>query len=346
MIPSVVVWESTKACDFNCKHCRAVSIKERLPDELTAEEVESRVIDHLHGMFVISGGDALKRDDILDIARYASSRVITAISPSGSRITKDIAQSIKDAGVKAVSISIDGPESVHDSFRGVRGAFRIASDAARNLKEVGLHLQINTTISKYNIDHLDELRETVSSFDPDTWDIFVLIPTGRATRSMEILPIQNEMLMIKVREWRNQGMNVRMTCNPYFVRFNSIRGDPLPGYDPAKGRGSSHGARGCMASNGFLFISYNGDVYPCGFLPVKLGNVRDTKLEDIYSSPTARNVGDPSLLKGKCGICEYKLYCGGCRARVYSKTHDLHGEDTFCLYHPKVMYHDKHFQIS
>ncbi|MCY0851021.1 radical SAM/SPASM domain-containing protein [Sulfuracidifex metallicus] len=345
-MPSVVVWESTKACDFNCKHCRAFSLKERLPDELTAHEIEKYVIDRIHGMFVISGGDALKRDDIFEIARYSSSRVMTALSPSGSRISKDVAKMIKDAGIKAVSISIDGPETIHDSFRGVQGAFRMSSEAIKNVKEEGIWLQINTTISKFNIDHLDQVKEAVMTFNPNSWDIFVLVPTGRATRGMEILPIQNEMLMLKVRQWRKEGLNVRMTCNPYFVRFSAVRGDVIPGYDPEKGRGSAGGARGCMASNGFLFIAYNGDVYPCGFLPIKLGNVREERLDEIYNSPLSKEVGDPNLLEGKCGVCEYKLYCGGCRARVCSKTKNIHAQDDFCLYHPKVMYHDKRFQIS
>ncbi len=205
---------------------------------------------------------------------------------------------------------------------------------------------MNSTVSRFNIDHLDELKDTVMSLNPDTWDVFVLIPTGRATRNMEILPIQNEMLMLKVREWRRKGINVKMTCNPYFVRFSAVRGDPVPKYDPEKGRGSSGGARGCMASNGFLFVAYNGDVYPCGFLPIKLGNVKERLLDEIYNSPLSRSISDPSALKGKCGVCEYKLVCGGCRGRVYSKTRDVHGEDEFCLYHPRVMYHDKRFQIA
>ncbi len=340
LAPYVVVWESTKACDFACKHCRAKAIPNRLPNELNEEEVLS-LIDDLSSLgvkiFVISGGDALKRDDIVEIIKYSSKRITTALSPSGSRIDINTAKKLKEAGVSIASISVDGPEEIHDEFRGVKGAFQIAMKAINSFKQIGIPVQINTTISKYNINHLEKVKETVLSLNPINWDIFVLIPTGRATREMMITPEENEMLMRKVYNWRHkEGINVRMTCNPYYIRVsNELGSKPLPP-DTKYGRRSIEGARGCMAGNGYAFISYDGTVYPCGFLPLPAGNIRFKKFSEIYNeSPIFNSLRNPNSLKGKCGICEYRTVCGGCRARSYSITKDYLAEDPFCLYTPK-----------
>ncbi|MEM4047377.1 MAG: radical SAM protein, partial [Metallosphaera sp.] len=345
------VLESTKACDLACRHCRANALPNRLPGELTTEEVKSLVEDLSSSgvkLFVVSGGDALKRDDIFEILRYSSRRLNTALSPSGSRINLDVAKKIKETGVSIVSISVDGPEEVHDEFRGVKGAFKMAKGAIESLKEVGVPVQINTTISKYNVEKLDLLREVVEGFNPAFWDIFMLIPTGRATKEMMISPDQAEIVMKRVTEWRSDGLNVRMTCAPYLVRvMNELNvTNPLPP-DRIYGRRSVNGARGCMAGNGYAFISYDGTVYPCGFLPTPAGNVRIRRFSEIYeTSPIFRSLRNPSSLGGKCGICEYRSVCGGCRARAFSLTGDLMDEDPFCSYVPRtlrVLSHDKRF---
>ncbi len=336
--PFVVVWESTKACDFACKHCRAKAIPNRLPGELTKEEV-SYLVDDLREsnvkLFIISGGDALKREDIFEIIQDSSKKITTAISPSGSRIDENIAKKLKDSGVSIASISLDGPEEIHDDFRGVKGAFKIASKAINSLQNAGIPVQINSTISKYNVKQLDKLKETVMSFKPVSWDIFILIPTGRATREMMISPKEGEDVMKTVYKWREEGINVRMTCTPYYIRINNELGNrPLPP-DTKYGRRSINGARGCMAGNGYAFISYDGSVYPCGFLPIPAGNIRERKFSDIYeNSPLFKVLRNPDDLGGKCGICEYRTVCGGCRARAYSLTGNFMTEDPFCLYIP------------
>jgi len=336
--PHVVVLESTKACDLACKHCRAVALPHRLPGELETWEIK-RLIDDLASsgvkLFVVSGGDALKREDIFEILSYSSPRITTALSPSGSRIDVSVAQEIKNSGVSIVSISVDGPEEIHDEFRGVRGAFKMASKAISSLQEVGVPVQINTTVSKYNVNRLEEVREAVMSFNPRYWDIFMLIPTGRATREMMISPYEGDMVMRTVAKWRLEGLNVRMTCAPYLVRvMNEMGIRPVPP-DNTYGRRSIQGARGCMAGNGYAFVAYDGTVYPCGFLPIPTGNVRHRKFSEIYdSSPVFRALRDPGKLGGKCGICEFRTVCGGCRARAFSITEDFLAEDPFCSYVP------------
>lgn len=340
--PYLVIWESTKACDFICKHCRAISIKERLQDELSTEEV-FKLIEEISDwgvkLFIISGGDPLKRDDIFDILEYSSKKISTAISPSGSNIDYEIAKKIKDSGVSIASISVDGPEKIHDEFRGFTGAFKLAKKAIESFNSVGLPLQINTTISKYNIGFLEEVKETVLSFKPKNWDIFMLIPTGRATKDMMINSEEGEYVMRKVIEWRfKEGINVRMTCSPYLVRLINQEGYAKPKAPDHTGRKSIEGARGCMAGNGFIFVSYNGLVYPCGFLPIPAGSIRDKPLKEIYnSSAILSSLRDVNKLKGKCGLCEYRSVCGGCRARAFSITGEIFEEDVFCNYNPKLL---------
>ncbi|MCG3109946.1 Coenzyme PQQ synthesis protein E [Metallosphaera sp. J1] len=340
--PYVVVLESTKACDLACKHCRARAIPNRLPGELTTEEVKSLVDDLSSSgvkLFVISGGDALKRDDIFDILSYSSRRITTALSPSGSRIDVEVAKRIRDTGVSMVSISVDGPEEIHDEFRGVKGAFRMAKNAVESLHQAGIPVQINSTISRYNVDRLHELRRTVESLNPVYWDVFMLIPTGRATREMMISPAQAEEVMRTITKWRMEGLNVRMTCAPYLVRVMNEMGvvRPLPP-DKNYGRRSVNGARGCMAGNGYAFVAYDGTVYPCGFLPTPAGNVRFRKFSEIYEdSPVFKMLREPSKLGGKCGVCEYRSVCGGCRARAFSLTENFMDEDPFCTYVPRTL---------
>ncbi|QKR00312.1 radical SAM protein [Metallosphaera tengchongensis] len=339
--PYVVVLESTKACDLACKHCRAKAIPNRLPGELSTEEVK-RLVDDLSEsgvkLFVISGGDALKRDDLFEILRYSSKRITTALSPSGSRIDLGVAKKIMESGVSMVSISIDGPEHIHDEFRGVRGAFKMAKDAVKALKSAGIPVQINSTISKYNVNELELLKETVLGMEPVYWDIFMLIPTGRATKEMMVSPEEGERVMRTVARWRTQGINVRMTCAPYLVRVVNEMGVRPVAPDRNYGRRSVQGARGCMAGNGYAFVAYDGTVYPCGFLPTPVGNIRYKKFSEIYeNSLLFKSLRDPSKLQGKCGLCEYKTVCGGCRARAFSITEDVMAEDPFCTYVPSVM---------
>ncbi len=332
--PHVVVWESTRACDFACRHCRADAIPYRLPGELSTDEARG-IIDQLADnsvrLFVISGGDALKRDDIFELIGYASARLRTALSPSGSKIDSSAAENIRKAGASIVSISVDGPQPVHDEFRGVNGAFSIASGAIASLQSAGVPVQINSTLSVYNINRLTELKETVLSMKPDFWDLFMIVPTGRATAEMALTQEQANTAMRTVAAWRAEGLQVRMTCAPYLIRIMSENGAKLQKPDET-GRKSVNGARGCMAGNGYSFISYDGTVYPCGFLPLPAGSIRKSSFAEIYNGKLFSELRDSSLLGGKCGICNFRTVCGGCRARAYASTGDWMAEDSLCDY--------------
>ncbi|MBX8632146.1 MAG: radical SAM protein [Candidatus Thermoplasmatota archaeon] len=337
--PYVVVWESTKACDFSCRHCRAEAQTNRSPLELTTEEAR-RLADDVAAsgarLFVISGGDPLKRDDIFEILKYSAGRIATAFSPSGAYVDRECALKIADAGIRNVSISLDGPMEIHDAFRGIRGSYARAVSAINNLRDAGLSVQINTTVSAFNYSSLHSFMETVLSLSPSVWDIFMLVPTGRATAEMMIEPEQAEELMHQVAEWRSQGISVRMTCAPYLVRVQNEMGN-RPLRPDSYGRKSMNGARGCMAGNGYVFIASDGSVRPCGYLPVVIGNVRFSSLIDIYRSERMSVFRDPALLGGKCGACEYRTVCGGCRARAYSSAGNALSQDSFCVHEPQAM---------
>ncbi|MBX8634660.1 MAG: radical SAM protein [Thermoplasmata archaeon] len=335
--PFVVVWESTKACDYACKHCRANAIKYRSPDELTTSEAK-RLIEDISDsgvkLFVISGGDPMKREDIFELLAFSSSHIRTAFSPSGARINRENARLIKEAGIDTVSISLDGTETVHDSFRCFEGSYKMSVSSIGYLKEAGIGVQINTTISRFNIGLLNEIKDIVLSMHVSMWDIFMLVPTGRARVGMMISPEEAELVMRTVAQWRINGINVRMTCAPYLVRIMNDFG-LSPVKPDSLGRKSLNGARGCMAGNGYVFISSDGSVMPCGYLPVRIGNVKSGKLLDIYRSDSMAKFRKPADLLGKCGMCEYRTVCGGCRARSFSISGDAFGEDPFCVYMPK-----------
>jgi radical SAM protein with 4Fe4S-binding SPASM domain len=335
--PFVVVWESTKACDYACRHCRANAIRYRSANELTTSEA-MRLIEDISDsgakLFVISGGDPMKRDDIFDLLAFSSSHIRTAFSPSGARINAENARRIKEAGIDTVSISLDGTEKVHDSFRGFEGSYKTSVSSIGYLKEADIGVQINTTVSRFNIGILNEIKDTVLSMHVSMWDIFMLVPTGRAGVEMMISPGEAETVMQTVAQWRMDGISVRMTCAPYLVRVMNDFGLP-PVKPDSFGRKSFNGARGCMAGNGYVFIGSDGSVMPCGYLPVPMGNVKSEKLLDIYRSYNMAKFRKPSDLLGKCGICEYRTVCGGCRARSFSISGDAFAEDPFCTYRPK-----------
>ncbi len=347
--PRVIAWESTRACRFACVHCRANAQTEPDPHQLTTEET-FRLIDDIAGfakpVFILSGGDPLLRKDIFDIAARADERGFRVVmAPSGSKIVPGTVRRMKESGVRMVSISLDGsnPE-MHDGFRKVTGSFEMAASALKVFKDGGMPFQINTTVTQHNLGDLPNIRDLAERLGAKAWDVFMLVPTGRAKVRMEISPEEYERTLRRVYGWnRSLPLPIKMTCAPHYTRvIAQMEGedDGKPPDGPAGrphggGRGSRSGGRGCMAGNGFCFISSTGEVYGCGFLPVKAGDVRQESFQRIYQgSPLFRSLRDHDLLEGRCGVCEYRSVCGGCRARALGTSGNLLGEEPYCVYHP------------
>lgn len=336
LAPVVLFWEITRACALACRHCRANAQPRRHPQELTTEEcvavVEEITRFHPPPILILTGGDPLMRRDLFDVVAYAVSRGLrTSLSPSVTALMtpRSLARAYQ-AGIRHISISLDGatPE-VHDRFRGVPGSFQRTLWAIRAAQEAGLTVQINTTVSKWNRTQLEAMAELVGTSQAAPWDLFFLVPTGRA-RSGEMLSAQEHEELF---HWlydlsRTVPYRVRTTLGQPFRRVALQRAagegrpaDPLPSTNDGKG---------------ICFISHVGALYPSGFLPLPCANVRTRSLVEVYQNhPLFKALRDPGRLKGKCGICPFNAVCGGCRARAYGCSGDYLEADPCCTFDPR-----------
>ncbi len=357
--PFVAIWETTQACDLACRHCRAEAIDWRDPRELTTEE-GFRVLEEIKSMgtpiAVLSGGDPAKREDLFDLVEYGSRlglRMAT-IPAATSRLTFDLVKKLKESGLDQMALSLDGPTAdIHDSFRGVPGAFDTTIDGAHYAHLVNLPLQINTTFSQYNFDYFDDIARLVSDLDVVFWEVFFLVPMGRGRELKAMTAQQYEEIFCKLYYFSKKvNFIVKITEAPHYRRYvvqremekrdNDLKSSgeiKLPGHmtrDFGPGNSIGQAPKGVNSGNGFVFISHTGEVYPSGFLPLSGGNVKNCSLEQIYrDSPLFNQIRDYSQLKGKCGICEFKDICGGSRARTYAVTGDCMKSDPNCAYMPK-----------
>jgi radical SAM protein len=356
LAPFTVAWEVTRACAFACRHCRAEAQPQREPRELTTGEA-FHLLDQIKQfgdpILVITGGDPMMRRDLYDIIRYAVQKGLrTALTPTTTRlVTPKALARVKEAGVRRVAISIDGPSAeAHDAFRAFRGSFRLARGIAQNIVAAGLSLQINTTVSRYNLHLLEEMMQLVADLGAVQWSLFFLVPTGRATAADMISPEEHE----QVFHWlyglsREAPFDIKSTAAPAYRRVviqrEREKGRPadVSGKTPRTLAGAGfryedgldRPARGVNDGRGFCFVSHTGDVCPSGFLPLAAGNVRRQSVVNIYRyAPLFRNLRDPERLKGRCGRCEFRHVCGGSRARAYAVTGDYLAPDPSCVHEP------------
>lgn len=367
--PFVAIWETTRACDLACRHCRAEALRDPLPGELTTEEGFA-VLDQLGQMgtpiCVLSGGDPAKRRDLCHLISRGRSRGMrmATIPAATALLTRQLVGSLKDAGLDQIAFSLDGPDAeLHDAFRGTPGAFQRTLQGASYAVDAGLPLQINTTFSAYNWQHFDAIAALVRSLNVVFWEVFFLVPMGRGQNLAQLTAGQYEGLFEKLAQLgRSVDYIVKVTEAPHYRRFlmqsqkksecgncgthGGCGSRHEPGRLPSHmtrdfGPGGSIGLapKGVNSGNGHLFVSHCGDVYPSGFLPLACGNVRRDPIAEIYRShPVFRQLRNVEELKGKCGICEFRKICGGSRARAYAMTGDYMEEEQFCAYipHPRT----------
>ena len=340
LAPNVIAWESTRACNFACVHCRAKAQKHPDPNQLTTQEalgLMNQIADLCKPVLIISGGDPLQRKDIFEIAAHASSLGIrVAMSPSGSDITPEVIGKMKASGVKMISLSLDGSKpEIHDNFRQVPGAFDLAMKNMSFARQGNLPFRVNTTVTQHNLSDLSDILKLAVEVGAKEWDVFMLVPTGRGKVDMEITPNQyEETLQFIYNASLTSPIPIKMTCAPQYMRVIAQHQKSEP-VQPAAHGGRHMGGRGCMSGNGFCFISHVGEVFGCGFLPIPAGNIRQQSFKQIYQqSPLFLELRNHSLLRGKCGACGYKTICGGCRARALS-IHKSHlEEEPYCVYSP------------
>lgn len=362
--PRLIFWETTVGCNLRCIHCRRITIADTLmPQDLSTDEAFALIDDiasFARPILVLSGGEPLFRPDILRIARYATERgLIVALATNGTLVDRALAQAIKDAGVRRVSLSLDGAEAAtHDLFRGP-GMFDRALAGLAHLRAVGLPVQINTTIARHNLHQLDQMLQLAKSLGAVALHLFLLVPVGCGQEIADeqmITAAEYEAVLnwIYDREMEG-GIELKATCAPHYFRImrqrqaaerrqGIVRERPASaarqqhaGGHPGGSPSMNSMTRGCLAGTGVCFISHRGEVFPCGYLPLAAGNIRQQSFRAIWEdAPLFQELRDPGLLQGKCGLCEFKGVCGGCRARAYGMTGEYLGEEPFCIYEPRM----------
>jgi AdoMet-dependent heme synthase len=352
--PFLVIWETTRACDLACKHCRAEAQPDRHPDELTTAEAKKLMEDvRRFGriIFVFSGGDAMKRPDMVELVEYGSSLGLRmAITPATTPLTtREQLQQMKDAGLSRLAISLDGSHAgIHDEFRQVDGSFDHGLRILRMSQEIGLSTQVNTVVARHNLDDFENLIALMSEVGIVFWEVFFLIPMGRAKPEDVASAAQFEEVFERLYELsKTAPFDIKATAAPQYSRVvlqkkvaerragdgevADVLTDGLA-FSLTDGIGR---ARGVNDGDGFMFVSHTGEIFPSGFLPVGAGNVREDDLVDVYrNAPLFRELRDRSNLKGKCNVCEYRPVCGGSRSRAYAVTGDYLEAEPFCAHVP------------
>jgi AdoMet-dependent heme synthase len=393
-VPRLIFWEVTKGCNLRCVHCRATATELSSPNDLStprALDIISQIADFCSPILVLSGGEPLYRPDIFQLARFATEKGIrVALGTNGTLVTKEVARKIVDCGVRRVSISLDGADAhTHDTFRGIPGAFEAAIYGLRNLKELGMSVQINMTIAKHNAKQLPAVLDLSREIGADALHTFLLVPVGCGVDIAEeqmVAPQEyEEMLNWFYDRSVEGGIELKATCAPHYYRVarqrraaekklasimphrpqmaspNAIGPTDMmmpggtgvvirPSVHPAHGAKTTSGhpgghpgemaamTKGCLAGTGVCFLSHEGEVFPCGYLPAIAGDLRKNSFAEIWNhSSVFADLRDDDKLEGKCGCCEFRHVCMGCRARAFAATGNYMAEEPFCVYTPKSL---------
>jgi AdoMet-dependent heme synthase len=380
-IPRLVFWEVTKGCNLRCIHCRATATQLSAPTDLATQpglEIIDQIAAFANPILVLSGGEPLFRNDIFRLARHATDRGLrVALATNGTMVTRDAARDISEAGVRRVSISLDGADGqTHDAFRGIPGAFEASVQGLRNLRALGMSVQINMTIAKHNAHQLPLVLDLAKELGADALHTFLLVPVGCGVdlaADQMVAPEEYERML----HWfydrsLEGGIELKATCAPHYFRVARQRralerpsaraaevqrqiAEPngigatemmMPGstgieikasMTPPNGHpgGMNAMTKGCLAGTGVCFISHGGEVYPCGYLPVVAGDLKKQAFADIWrDAEVFRELRKADNLEGKCGCCEFRNVCMGCRARAYAASGNYLGEEPFCVYQP------------
>ncbi len=353
----LVAWEITRSCNLFCAHCRASADNSQYTGELNTEECY-RLIDQIlevgRPIIILTGGEPLVRQDVFRVAQYAVSRGLRVVMGSnGTLITEEVASLMKAIPISRVGISLDFPVAdLQDNFRGKPGAFNAAMAGIASARQAGVEVQINCTVTKLNVTCLDKLLSLALDVKAVAFHPFLLVPTGRGKglESVELSPQEYEQTLNWIYDKQvelGDRIFFKPTDAPHYLRIASQRRKNALVSTTSSSQNpdslASHGhpvntiTRGCLAGTGFCFISHQGKIKGCGYLDIEAGDVRKQPFNQIWSdSPLFNHLRDLSNIKGKCGACEYKRICGGCRARAYESTGDYLEAEPYCVYQPKV----------
>jgi len=347
----LLFWESTIKCNLTCAHCRRIESDEEAHRDITTAQAKV-LIEQLAELgrgqpmmplLVFSGGEPLCREDLFELVKHAnSSGITTALATNGTLIDTTVAKQIRDSRIARVSVSLDGATAeVHNKLRQLEGSFERAIEGIGHLRDRKTPFQINMTLTKHNAGQLEDVYQLAQSLGAVAVHIFMLVPVGCGQSLAEtdmLSPEQCEQKMLDICRLDGRGeLQMKVTCGPHYERvirqqgLYKSRAEAGHGQGDVPGRSGHRGAsKGCLAGLGVLFVGHQGDVFPCGYLPVL-----ESKLSDIwYGSEDLARMRDSSKLEGKCGVCEYRDVCGGCRGRAYAGTGNYMAEEPFCTYVP------------
>ena len=346
----LVAWELTRSCNLFCAHCRGSAAPSSYSGELSTQECFSlinQILEVGQPIIILTGGEPLARPNVLQIARYAVNKGLRVVmGTNGTLITEEMAVKLKEVPISRLGISLDFPVAeFQDDFRGQAGAFTAVMAGIANARRAGIEVQINSTITKLNVGYLDELVSLALRVGAVAFHPFMLVPTGRGKglESVELPPEQYEQTLHWIYDKQielGDRMFFKPTDVPHYLRVvkqrqkqdQGVKPKPAAGHHPANTI-----TRGCLAGIGFCFVSSQGKVKGCGYLDVEVGDIRKESFGQVWAnSPLFRKLRDLANLKGKCGACEYKRICGGCRARAYEATGDCLEAEPYCIYEPMV----------
>lgn len=344
--PKWIAWEITRRCNLRCVHCRSSSEAEVKGHPDFSFDEAKRILDDISGyakpVIVLSGGEPLLRADVFDIASYGTAKGLRmCLATNGTLVDEDICRKIKASGIRIVSLSLDGAaESVHDAFRGQKGAFAGVINAARLFKEHEIEFIINSSFTKRNQEDIPKVYKLAKELGATAWYMFMIVPTGRGEEIMNELISKED--YEDILEWHyrmekdEKHMLVRPTCAPHYYRVVLQKAkEEKTKFEKRTLKFSTGGAKGCIAGQLICLIDVDGNVLPCSYFPKAAGNVREQSFKDIWeNSELFKELRDFKLYKGKCGSCEYINVCGGCRARAYAIHGDYLAEEPFCGYMP------------
>jgi radical SAM protein len=341
--PMLVYWEMTQACPLACRHCRAEAVSTAQPGELNP--IESHGLLQQIAAFdnkphlILTGGDPLQRADIYDIIDEARRLGLTvSITPAATAdLTTEVFTKLKDHGIDSLGLSLDGSSADrHESIRGVEGCFNWTMDAIHRAAKLGFPIQVNTLVSEETADDLPAIYELLKGYKIMRWSLFYLIAVGRGKELQPVTPERGEELMYWTHKLAQEApFAIKTTEAPSYrrVALNAMREAGMTGAEIE--RTPVYRGFGIRDGHGIMFVSNQGDIYPAGFLPLTVGNIRENHLVDIYrNSPIFQALHTPTTFKGKCGVCEYRTLCGGSRARAFAYTGDPLASDPFCPYEP------------
>ena len=373
----LLFWETTAGCNLECIHCRRLDVsKQLMKNDFSTQEAllfVRNLAEFARPILVLSGGEPLFRPDIFQIAMHATEHGLpVALATNGTLIDERVAHAIVDSGIKRVAISIDGAdEATHDSFRRQPGSLAAALTGFRNLRRLGMSMQINCTVTRHNVHQTETLYATARELGADALHLFMLVPVGCGVQiaASNMLPAEE---YERVLNWmydksKERALHLKATCAPHYfrvmrqraasehLRIEATHGHGKPEHVQARGNGHGHpgghprghgnggGAnmaamtKGCLAGSAICFVSHTGEVFPCGYLPVSAGNVKRQSMRDIWEhSEVFGRLRDVEQLEGKCGLCEFKKICLGCRARAFYATHGNYmAEEPQCIYEPR-----------